>query len=513
MPAFDGSKMAFEAIIKDASKGEIGTVWDFLQQYLFESDNGLSTIKLQLITHERREQIALKVNNDIKLLTSILTEIDINTTLDKIAALVVENTGTVKHRFLRALFPAECASPDAPNRLWQRLSTIKDKLDIDIPGGTVIEKHHHLMHAITGDDAKKQMFYWELQYMLENRITLKKAIVYYGAPGTGKTFRARKTAERFIDEQRIKVGNSSKSGYNVETVQFHPSYAYEDFMEGIRPASDGTHALRLQMGTFKQFCKTHGAKEIALYQDNDFIERFRDRQYNFSTIFLSELNDHQRLVIGVDTIGLGAKITLQEAIEPAFFIIDEINRAELSRVFGELMFCLEYRGLSGKIKTQYAYLNKSNPAGSFYMDGDEDWFFIPQNILVIGTMNNIDRSVDSFDFAMRRRFSWEEINPSYDIIREQLPQFGKDLAPALEVLNKAIQDDPLLGRDYRIGHAYVLKLKPIERTFDSKTEISTYLWFDAIKPLLEEYYRGLGDHAIVASRLAELASKFGLKDG
>jgi len=228
-------------------------------------------------------------------------------------------------------------------------------------------------------------------------------------------------------------------------------------------------------------------------------------------IKVSELNETQKQILNVNT-NLPEGITVEEVIEPAFFIIDEINRAELSRVFGELMYSLEYRGYNGKIKTQYSYLNKNETDNSVYFwDNSEDWFFIPQNVFIIGTMNNIDRSVDSFDFALRRRFMWEEVQPNFHIVRNILAAHWKDdLASAFEKLNIKIREEELLGKDYRIGHSYALEVKPIEDRFDSVTEVKSFLWNDYVKSLLEEYLRGLGDERKAQEKLNQFKKEFGI---
>jgi len=504
-------KTEIEKIIKASSSNKIETVEDFLQQYLYESNNGVSTIRQQLLTHERRSEITSKINSDFDILIKIFKSNDIQEVEKAVRDLVVDNVNSVIYRFIRTLFPDKLSAPDAPNRLDQRLYAIKSKLGIPIVGGSNVEKHENLMNSIKStDEIKKQIFFWEIYDMIENNLSLKKATVYYGAPGTGKTFAAKKVAREFIDQHRIKIGKpiyTEESNYHIKTVQFHPSYSYEDFIEGIRPTTGGK--LLLSNGTFKKFCKKEGSKEIELYKDDDFLKMFKEKEYDFSQIKVSELSDNQKEILEVPD-GLATGISIEEMIEPAFFIIDEINRAELSRVFGELMYSLEYRGFSGKIKTQYSYLNKDEEAESvFFWKEDEDWFFIPQNIYIIGTMNNIDRSVDSFDFALRRRFMWEEIIPDFDIVRNLFSADWKDnLAKAFENLNNEIEKDDILGKDYRIGHAYALAIKPIQDRFETAKETKEFLWNDFIKPLLEEYLRGLGNEQKAKEKLDSFENSF-----
>ncbi len=257
----------------------------------------------------------------------------------------------------------------------------------------------------------------------------------------------------------------------------------------------------MQNGVFKEFCRNAGKWEIdvcrlGLNRDWDSItiddlRGYREKLSGDHWKYIFEISDSSKLV--------------SDSVPPFFFIIDEINRAELSRVFGELMYCLEYRGVKGSIKTQYANLNNAQTG---MLQTDQGYlFFIPTNIYLIGTMNNIDRSVESFDFALRRRFRWEEVNPDTGLLRYHLNQFCKTwlpLADNLERLNTQIAKEPLLGHDYQIGHAYLMNLK--YATSLTVSEVRARVWDDCIQPLLREYLRGTGKEV-------ELIDSFGKEFG
>lgn len=173
------------------------------------------------------------------------------------------------------------------------------------------------------------------------------------------------------------------------------------------------------------------------------------------------------------------------------FIIDEINRGEISKIFGELFFAIDpgYRGKCGEISTQYSNLHS---------DPDEK-FFIPENVYIIGTMNDIDRSVDSFDFAMRRRFRFIELKASdKDRIKEILSDLqDKELIDRainkMNALNKEISNVDDLNDNYQIGAAYFLKLSSVDNDFSR-------LWTDYLLPLLQEYVQGMYDENGIIDR-------------
>lgn len=173
------------------------------------------------------------------------------------------------------------------------------------------------------------------------------------------------------------------------------------------------------------------------------------------------------------------------------FIIDEINRGEISKIFGELFFAIDpgYRGKSGEISTQYSNLHP---------DPDEK-FFIPENVYIIGTMNDIDRSVDSFDFAMRRRFRFIELKASDE---ERIKEILSDLQDKnlidrainkMNALNKEISNVDGLNDNYQIGAAYFLKLSSVDNNFSR-------LWTDYLLPLLQEYVQGMYDENGIIDR-------------
>lgn len=339
-------------------------------------------------------------------------------------------------------------------------------------------------------------FVWILYENMLSPFSLKKQIIKYGAPGTGKTYQARVQTSLLFDIWKEEFAPAEEFNYEdyIEIVQFHPSFSYEDFMEGLRPTpDDGGTKLTLRNGIFKNFCIKAGKWELDVFK---FIPELAEKDWNDLTIkdllpYKEKIPEEHKKDWEYIFDNSDTSKKVSDAVPPFFFVIDEINRAELSRVLGELMFCMEYRGVKGCIRTQYAQLNDEKTGMIKKRDGYQ--FFIPNNVYLIGTMNTIDRSVESFDFALRRRFRWEEVMPDTGVLKYHLNSYHKEwepLADSLEKLNKCIRNEPLLGPDYQIGHCYLMNLKYSKEL--TATEVRRNIWEDSIKPLLQEYLRGTG---------------------
>ena len=186
--------------------------------------------------------------------------------------------------------------------------------------------------------------------------------------------------------------------------------------------------------------------------------------------------------IVVDAPIVSDEVEINEVTKPFVFIIDEINRGEISKIFGELFFSIDpgYRGEKGRVKTQYQNLVEE---GDLFSDG----FFVPENVYIIGTMNDIDRSVESMDFAFRRRFAFAEVKAEDNVgMLDALEELGlkDDAINTMMSLNKTISEIDGLSPAYHIGASYFLKLKEYDGDWEA-------LWNYHLEGLLREYLRGM----------------------
>lgn len=341
-------------------------------------------------------------------------------------------------------------------------------------------------------------------------------LILRGAPGTGKTRLAKDIAKELTN------GNKDQIGF----VQFHPSYDYTDFVEGLRPVSngDGTIEFKLEDGIFKKFCQKAKEAQKTGGQDNfeetwtkltDAINE-KQGQYLFprssvpaslnsqgnvkfdspvatkENVYLLykgeethlKYQTYHKIVLDhmKESYGLCDYVSPTIDTDKKFvFIIDEINRGEISKIFGELFFSIDpgYRGEKGCVSTQYANLHEI-----------DEKFYIPENVYIIGTMNDIDRSVDTFDFAMRRRFRFVEVTAESQVgmLDEVLGDKAEEAKKRLRNLNAAIENVQELNSHYHIGPSYFLKLKDVDFDYE-------LLWSDYLKPLLEDYLRGSYEEA------------------
>ena len=382
-----------------------------------------------------------------------------------------------------------------------------------------------------------------------NLLKSNKNLVLTGAPGTGKTYLAKQIAcsMLFGKTDLSELSDKEHGIYNecVTFVQFHPSYDYTDFVEGLRPIRNkkDTIVFERKDGVFKYFCKkayegpydfdtcyqrlvdlilsepnqeltcyTYGSDNIPfkIYYENDEItfkkgdndnkrtadkERLRKLYSYYINKGITDVRKANNveminIVNGVSIPYTNYRGILQAIIDlhgdisqPYIFIIDEINRGEISKIFGELFYAIDpgYRGITGKIKTQYQNLIEKN-------DTFSDGFFIPENVYILATMNDIDRSVESMDFALRRRFAWKEIKPEdrLEMLKENLnSDICEKAKRVMTALNNAISNTRGLGSAYQIGPAYFLKLKDENYNGDFDK-----LWEMHIEIVLKEYLRG-----------------------
>ena len=392
------------------------------------------------------------------------------------------------------------------------------KLEPSLLGSILFEYSTQFLDEKEKKEEKMSLEY-KVYHPLSQTLLQSKNLILRGAPGTGKTYLAKEIAKELTD------GNEDQIGF----VQFHPSYDYTDFVEGLRPVSNGDGAIefKLQDGIFKDFCQKAKEAQLIGGQDNfdqawdsylEYINVAEEKEYITKTSYLS-VNSRQNLSVNYDSGVPGWSIprkyvyelykdknynkqeyyksggrTVLETLRKRFglkdylsptevdtdkkfvFIIDEINRGEISKIFGELFFSIDpgYRGEKGSVSTQYANLHET-----------DEKFYIPENVYIIGTMNDIDRSVDTFDFAMRRRFRFVEVTAESQLgmLDDVLGDKAEEAKARLRNLNAEIEKVQELNSHYHIGPSYFLKLEEVNFDYE-------LLWSDYLKPLLEDYLRG-----------------------
>lgn len=268
----------------------------------------------------------------------------------------------------------------------------------------------------------------------------------------------------------------------LETIRgskFYISSVDEKYINISIPENKVSNKLKLSISELKEMLESDQtftqSKDVTLFFN-------RATALQSDSYYLAIFN-----AIKVNKTSLTKSVVKQEKLKPYIFIIDEINRGEISKIFGELFFSIDpgYRGRAGEVSTQYTNMH-DNPGEKFY---------IPENVYIIGTMNDIDRSVDSFDFAMRRRFRFIEIKSDEQL--EMLAVLGENKEEAIKrmtALNNEISNVGELNENYHIGASYFLKLKYL--TFDQ-------LWTDYLQPLLQEYVRGMYDEDSIIEKFAK----------
>ena len=462
---------------------------------------------------------------------------------------------------------------------WVDISKYEEQVDIKAFFKIGSDKNPEKFITYYNEDSDNKQS--NLLLDLSSKLLKSKNLILTGAPGTGKTYLAKKLAASVILNKEVKnyndLNEDEKNIVNSQTefIQFHPSYDYTDFVEGIKPTKD--KSFERHNGIFKDFCKKalknfiDSRKEPIEIETEKIVQKYLEKFISDVSSALEESENNQYPIIGLgktpvkpiieieydkisnyvfiytlkkDGTERKTRLTMDKLVfsylryieikdrqlktdefnkhleitghhsyihgfyyafdqqygkeiqniinrtnsyenvklKKYIFIIDEINRGDLNKILGELFYAIDpgYRGEKGRVKTQYNNLIDDED------DPFEKGFYIPENVYIVGTMNDIDRSVESMDFAIRRRFAWQKItyDMTYDEILSQLEnkEYIQPAKDKLNAINAKITE--LLGKEYNIGASYFLKLKECNNDFQE-------LWKSNLSGVLFEYFRGV----------------------
>ena len=399
----------------------------------------------------------------------------------------------------------EYTDDDNKNKICRVFSTDNNWRFDFVTDGTIPERVKQGINDIIDCLIKQMTIEKTPQY---NLLLSNKQLIMNGAPGTGKTYSARNIIADILFDTLCESENKKEEIKKVrmDMVQFHPSYDYTDFIDGIRPNLSGNELkYSLKNGSFKSFCRRAGVIERILAAgkkvDAGSIEDFLIGEDESIKKFWESEIEKGELKKEIDKVDESKDIVEFDPSKlPSFlFIIDEINRAEISKVLGEIMYCLDldYRGIKGMISTQYSALATDE---TFFINKDNDKFFIPSNVYIIGTMNDIDRSVEVFDFALRRRFAWYEVKPDKvmdDVLKSMgietlLEQNYENYKTKIDDLNDAIVDKLKLSKHYYLGPSYFSKIRLYYDESKDYEKAIEKVWDNHISQILNEYVKGRG---------------------
>lgn len=342
-----------------------------------------------------------------------------------------------------------------------------------------------------------------IRKIISNAITLNKQVIFVGPSGTGKTYEVRKYARRMT------------KGYDgFKFVQFHQSYEYSDFIEGLRPVNivNSTTPTNVRLdGIFKAFCRKIVEDNLE-YAIPGFMSMYSEKKQKVVQRLYESIRDRKEAIDdGMTNDYFGPETEeykFEKGTRDYYLIIDEVNRADVSKVFGDVLFALDedYRGIENRFDTRLSNLKayhivqaddigKANYSTSHIgfaeqmkFDCFENGFFIPRNLHIVCTMNEVDNDASTMDFAFKHKFNWVNINTE-DIMLTSLKDIHKDksifwldrLAENVNLVNRLISEG--ISPEHRIGPAFFKNLNESSYSID-------VVFDNTIEPILKEYLKG-----------------------